>query len=53
VVLEHDEFEVTTFNGQLEVLPNYKANLYGLVLLNIRMPTMDGLGVYMATTILT
>jgi PleD family two-component response regulator len=42
VVLENDGFEVTTFNGPLEALRDYKANLYDLVLLDIRMPTMDG-----------
>jgi CheY-like chemotaxis protein len=46
VVLENDGFEVTTFNDPLEALRDYKANLYDLVLLDIRMPTMDGLGVY-------
>jgi CheY-like chemotaxis protein len=46
VVLENDGFEVTTFNDPLEALRNLKANLYDLVLLDIRMPTMDGLGVY-------
>ena len=46
VVLENDGFEVTTFNDPLEALRNLKANLYDLVLLDIRMPTMDGLSVY-------
>ena len=46
VVLENDGFEVTTFNEPLEALQNFKANLYDLVLLDIRMPTMDGLSVY-------
>jgi CheY-like chemotaxis protein len=46
VVLENDGFEVTTFNDPLEALQNFKANLYDLVLLDIRMPTMDGLSVY-------
>jgi CheY-like chemotaxis protein len=46
VVLESDGFVVTTFNDPLEALRNYKTNLYDLVLLDIRMPTMDGLSVY-------
>jgi CheY-like chemotaxis protein len=46
VVLENDGFEMTTFNDPLEALRNLKANLYDLILLDIRMPTMDGLGVY-------
>jgi CheY-like chemotaxis protein len=46
VVLESDGFVVTTFNDPLEALRNYKTNFYDLVLLDIRMPTMDGLSVY-------
>jgi DNA-binding response OmpR family regulator len=46
VVLDNDGFEVTTFNDPLEALRNLKTNLYDLVLLDIRMPTMDGLSVY-------
>ncbi len=46
VVLENDGFEVTTFNDPLEALRNLKTNLYDLVLLDIRMPKMDGLSVY-------
>ena len=39
-------FEVETYNDTVEALSNFKANSYDLVLLDIRMPIMDGYELY-------
>lgn len=39
-------FEVDTYNDTLEALSNFKANSYDLVLLDIRMPKMNGYELY-------
>jgi CheY-like chemotaxis protein len=46
VVLEDNGFDVNTFIDPLEALQDLRTGLYDLVLLDIRMPTMDGLSVY-------
>src|SRR5919112_746897 len=40
--LEYNGFEVHTFNDSIEALSNFKAGLYDLVLLDIKMPKMNG-----------
>ena len=45
-ILEDNEFEVDTFNDPILALNNYKANLYDLVILDIKMPKMDGFELY-------
>ena len=37
-VLEDNGFEVDTFTDSILALENYKANLYDLVILDIKMP---------------
>ena len=39
-------FEVETYNDPAEALSNFKSNSYDLVLLDIRMPNMDGFQFY-------
>ena len=41
--LERFGFAVDVFNNPLLALSNYKAGIYGLLLLDIRMPGMNGL----------
>jgi DNA-binding response OmpR family regulator len=44
--LEQYGFTVTTFNDPLAALSNFKADLYEMILLDIKMPKMDGFELY-------
>jgi DNA-binding NtrC family response regulator len=46
MVLEINGFEVDAYDNPLSVLSNFKPNSYGLLLLDIRMPQMDGFELY-------
>jgi CheY-like chemotaxis protein len=46
VSLERNGFVVDVFNDPLSALSNYKAGLYDLLLLDIRMPNMSGFELY-------
>jgi DNA-binding response OmpR family regulator len=39
-------FEVDTYNDTVEALSNFKSNAYDLVLLDIKMPLMNGFELY-------
>jgi DNA-binding response OmpR family regulator len=45
-VLEDNGFEVDTFTDSILALDNYKVNFYDLVILDIKMPKMDGYELY-------
>src|SRR5918999_1721234 len=44
--LEYNGFKVDSFNDPQEALSNYKPGLYDLVILDIKMPRMDGFELY-------
>ena len=46
MILEMNGFEVDSYNDPLLALSNFKPNTYGLALLDIRMPKMDGFELY-------
>ena len=46
MILQMSGFEVDTYNDPLLALSNFKPNLYGLALLDIRMPKMNGFELY-------
>jgi CheY-like chemotaxis protein len=46
ISLEREGFVVDVFNDSLSALSNYKADLYDLLLLDIRMPNMNGFELY-------
>jgi DNA-binding response OmpR family regulator len=45
-VLEDNGFKVDTFNDPVLALNYYKVNFYDLVILDIKMPKMDGFELY-------
>ena len=44
--LEDNGFRVDAFNSPLKALSNFKADLYDLLLLDIKMPKMSGIEAY-------
>ena len=44
--LKDHGFEVTAFNDPLEALSSFKAGMYDLIRLDIRMPKMNGFDLY-------
>ncbi len=46
-ILEDNEFEVDTFNDPILALNNYKVQFYDLIILDIKMPKMDGFELYL------
>jgi DNA-binding response OmpR family regulator len=46
LALEYYGFKVDSFNDPREALTKYKPGLYDLVILDIRMPEMDGFELY-------
>jgi DNA-binding response OmpR family regulator len=45
-VLEGDQFEVDSFNDSVSAFNSFKAGLYDLVILDIKMPKMNGFQLY-------
>jgi CheY-like chemotaxis protein len=45
-ILEDNAFQVDTFNDPILALNNYKVNFYDLIILDIKMPKMDGFELY-------
>jgi DNA-binding response OmpR family regulator len=46
LALEYHGFKVDTFNDSQEALSNFRPNYYDLVILDIKMPEMDGFELY-------
>lgn len=46
ILEENSEFIVHSFTDPLLALKNFKSNLYDLILVDIKMPEMDGLDFY-------
>ena len=46
IILEENGFAVYTFTDSILALDNYKANFYDLIILDIKMPKMDGFQLY-------
>jgi DNA-binding response OmpR family regulator len=46
LALEYHGFKVDSFNDPQEALSKYKPGLYDLVILDIKMPVMDGFELY-------
>jgi DNA-binding response OmpR family regulator len=46
LALEYYGFRVDTFNDPVEALSNYKSSHYDLIILDLKMPKMDGFQLY-------
>jgi DNA-binding response OmpR family regulator len=46
ICLEYYGFEVETYNDPKEALSNFKPDYYDLIILDIKMPNMDGFELY-------
>ena len=45
-ILEDNGFQIDSFNDPIIALKSYKSNFYDLVILDIKMPKMDGFELY-------
>jgi two-component system, OmpR family, response regulator ChvI len=48
IVLEGNDFNVDSFTNPLMALQSFKSGLYDLVLLDVKMPIMNGFGLCQA-----
>ena len=46
LAFQKDGFVVDTYNDPIKALSNFKTDLYDIVLLDIRLPNMDGFELY-------
>ena len=45
-IMEENDFKVDSFTDSISALDNYQINYYDLVILDIKMPKMDGFQLY-------
>ena len=45
-ILKENGFQIDTFNDPITSLKSYRSNFYDLILLDIKMPKMDGFEIY-------
>src|ERR671912_638683 len=52
-IVEDNGYKVDSFNDPILALNYYNVNFYDLVILDIKMPTMDGFELYLKRRIIT
>jgi DNA-binding response OmpR family regulator len=48
IFLEHDGFQVDSYTNPIDALYYFKKGKYDLVLLDLKMPQIDGIGIFQA-----
>ena len=48
IYLEHDGFQVDSYTDPIDALYYFKKGKYDLILLDLKMPQLDGIGMYQA-----
>ena len=46
IVLEENGFKVDSFTDASEALENFRTGIYDLVIIDVKMPVMDGFSLY-------
>ncbi len=45
-IIEDNGFQINSFNNPITALKSYRSNFYDLVILDIKMPKIDGFELY-------
>jgi CheY-like chemotaxis protein len=52
IILEQCGYSIDIYNDPIEALGNFKADYYDLILLDIRMPQMNGFELYLVCSVI-
>ncbi len=46
IFLEHNDFQVDAYTNPIDALKNFRKNIHDLIILDLKMPKMDGITLY-------